>query len=895
MAPPMRTARAALVLSVILCVAYSPSVEAQQAACTDARPTALRALAVERAQAAGSLRVRWGGPSNAACVDSYTVAVRGSGGAPGQIVPNAQPGQVISGLRPSTDYTVEVVALSRRRGNSPTSSAVARTAAAPAADPAWLRAPACKGSPSTTPSSRDSKGNLWGFEGGASCAFRAQPGPAPRPTPAAAPAPAPAQAPAPPALAPAPAPAPAPANDGCKPSAVRGLVGGPYASNARTLHLRWSLPAAPGCLGGYRVDVVDEAGRRSVVSTRVDVTYRELLITDLSPSSAFTVTVTPTSAQGDGGAATLRVATDAGGVAAAAGAAPRGTESGSAAPGGAATAPDGASPGCVADAAPYAPAELKARPVGSDKLALTWSNGNAGICAPEYRVDAYALKTGDRVAEAKVSATSFTLSQLQRGVEYAITVTALNAAGDSTPATAMASIPKEMHSLACAALVAALVLCAGARVHAQCDASARPGAPREVKAWLIGGDSSRAKLVWAAPSANGACLRGYRVEVYDQSSGAKVASSAVGADAREFTASGLRPGGRYQFNVAALAANLGDMAVVAVQTSGGGGAGGGRAAPAPPAGGDAWARAPACKGAPGAAAGRDAQGRLWGWEGGASCAYRSAPAAAAVAAPARDAWASAPACKGDARTSTTNKDSAGRLWGWEGGASCAFKAAPAARPATPAPAPAARPAAPAPAPAPAPQPVAARPVAAEPVAAPVPAPAPAPASWGFFGLFGLFGGYAPAPAPGAPAPAAAQAVAAAPPAAAALPAPEPAAAAAPAGCASASEPAAPAEFAAAGAPGSDVITLRWRDGDGGACVERYQLDGYELRSGERVLDAVSVPASAGGVYAARGLRAGTEYVFTLSSVNRVAASTPATAMATAGQAPSAAAPAPAGP
>jgi hypothetical protein len=66
--------------------------------------------------------------------------------------------------------------------------------------------------------------------------------------------------------------------------------------------------------------------------------------------------------------------------------------------------------------------------------------------------------------------------------------------------------------------------------------------------------------------------------------------------------------------------------------------------------------------------------RLWGWENNAPCAFKEEKAAASGSSPAgtSDAWDSAPPCK-QADTSAT-KDASGRLWGWENGASCAFKA-----------------------------------------------------------------------------------------------------------------------------------------------------------------------------------------------------------------------------
>jgi hypothetical protein len=88
--------------------------------------------------------------------------------------------------------------------------------------------------------------------------------------------------------------------------------------------------------------------------------------------------------------------------------------------------------------------------------------------------------------------------------------------------------------------------------------------------------------------------------------------------------------------------------------------------------GDAWDSALACRNS--STATFDASMRLWGWENNAPCDFKEEKAAASGSSPAgtSDAWDSAPPCK-QADTSAI-KDASGRLWGWENGASCAFKA-----------------------------------------------------------------------------------------------------------------------------------------------------------------------------------------------------------------------------
>jgi len=80
-----------------------------------------------------------------------------------------------------------------------------------------------------------------------------------------------------------------------------------------------------------------------------------------------------------------------------------------------------------------------------------------------------------------------------------------------------------------------------------------------------------------------------------------------------------------------------------------------------------WETAPACKGIPwGSNAVRGADGQLWGYEDGKSCAFRHPQASQAVT------WAAAPPCVGAPHYYKPVRDSFGRLWGWENGRSCRF-------------------------------------------------------------------------------------------------------------------------------------------------------------------------------------------------------------------------------
>lgn len=84
-----------------------------------------------------------------------------------------------------------------------------------------------------------------------------------------------------------------------------------------------------------------------------------------------------------------------------------------------------------------------------------------------------------------------------------------------------------------------------------------------------------------------------------------------------------------------------------------------------------WDAAPACEGRPyGSNAVRGADGQLWGYEHKRSCAFRTVSPASQAAA-----WAAAPRCSSDPSKYSYMpvRDSLGRLWGYEGGVSCRLR------------------------------------------------------------------------------------------------------------------------------------------------------------------------------------------------------------------------------
>ena len=89
----------------------------------------------------------------------------------------------------------------------------------------------------------------------------------------------------------------------------------------------------------------------------------------------------------------------------------------------------------------------------------------------------------------------------------------------------------------------------------------------------------------------------------------------------------------------------------------------------------AWGNAPSCKDNPTTTNSvYDRSGRLWGWQDDRSCAFRGTRLQTTGDAnkPVLT-WASAPACRGVPNTMNSVKTRAGEIWGWEDGSSCAFR------------------------------------------------------------------------------------------------------------------------------------------------------------------------------------------------------------------------------
>jgi hypothetical protein len=86
-----------------------------------------------------------------------------------------------------------------------------------------------------------------------------------------------------------------------------------------------------------------------------------------------------------------------------------------------------------------------------------------------------------------------------------------------------------------------------------------------------------------------------------------------------------------------------------------------------------WAMAPTCDFVPTPRNSEpDRQGRLWGWQEGVSCAFRS-QGAEGQPQPVQYGWDNADVCKQQPDSSNSIPDTTGNLWGWQSGRSCAFR------------------------------------------------------------------------------------------------------------------------------------------------------------------------------------------------------------------------------
>ncbi|KAF6264924.1 fibronectin type III [Scenedesmus sp. NREL 46B-D3] len=436
---------AALLLVSWITIVLARSENADSAeACRDQRPNQPQQLILRAMPNTSSIGALWDLPANKACVDHFIVLVRPASGASKEPSPHKVKSRsvIVSNLKPNTVYRVDVVPVSRKHGTGPFATATVTTQRGPSCNPRAKpgRPQRSKGTPSSSRNDRitvtwtppNSPGNacvtgylVEGFDAatgakvvsinlgrdvqelnvnslvpGTKYNFRivarsgvgdsdratiqvTTPGKAPTPPPAAAAAPAPAPRPAAPTQPNAATPRPAAPTQ-------------PAAATPR--------PAAPT--------------QPAAAAPRPAAPTQPAPAPPLLPAPAPASAPTPAPA----------VTTDSAEEVAFAQPAP--------------AVPATSTADCRADVEPAPPQSFTARPLGKDRINLSWQNGDPGICTVSYKIDAYQLKSGDRVIATETGMNSYTLTKLAPGVEYAFTVAAVNGKGDSIPATAMSSTTK---------------------------------------------------------------------------------------------------------------------------------------------------------------------------------------------------------------------------------------------------------------------------------------------------------------------------------------------------------------------------------------------------------------------------------------------------------------------
>ncbi|WIA31564.1 hypothetical protein OEZ86_002453 [Tetradesmus obliquus] len=442
---------------------------ADRTRCNDVKPN----RAPQQAVVSGypdpwSVSLSWKAPGGA-CVDFYYVFVRPStkqrpgdrDAKPYQILTTDQSSIVVYNLKSSTPYRVDIVAVNKRKGRSPYASVTPSTPR----DARFDVKPSAPAKPAAAPAA-------------AAAARPKQPAKTPAPAPARATPAAAAAAPRParragPVLWPgfmpvgtaaaAPAAAAPAVCDPSRPLQAPAGVTAVFPAGARDrAQIRWQAPPLSSCsLQGYRLTAVDASGT-TVLNTQLAVSERDITVNNLGFYTSYTFALSALSPAGDGAAASVAVNPSTGGISvtgASSAPAARAAEvtrvAGAAAdsaaqqqmppPGpmdsnGVQNMQNGAS--CRADVEPAAPQGFVATPDGTGRITLSWGNKDASICTDSFKIDGYVLKTGDPVISTQTGSTSYTLTQLQPGVEYAFTIAAVNSKGNSTPATAMASTTK---------------------------------------------------------------------------------------------------------------------------------------------------------------------------------------------------------------------------------------------------------------------------------------------------------------------------------------------------------------------------------------------------------------------------------------------------------------------
>eukprot|EP00775_Hariotina_reticulata_P010727 gene10727-10884_t len=181
-----------------------------------------------------------------------------------------------------------------------------------------------------------------------------------------------------------------------------------------------------------------------------------------------------------------------------------------------------AQPSC--DVIPAAPINLTAVANGTDRIILTWANGNESICVDSYSARGVESLTNKGALTTSTVYPNATAVGLTPGVNYTFTITATNKKGTSQPATITYMIPKP-----------------------EPVCTIKPAAP--VNVTVVPASDTRLNISWINGNSS-ICVESFTVEGVETISGKGVLKTST-INSNTFAA-GLAPGVNYTFTITAV-------------------------------------------------------------------------------------------------------------------------------------------------------------------------------------------------------------------------------------------------------------------------------------------------------------------------------------------------------
>jgi len=187
---------------------------------------------------------------------------------------------------------------------------------------------------------------------------------------------------------------------------------------------------------------------------------------------------------------------------------------------------------------PAAPINLTATASGTDKIILSWFNGNDSICVDSYSAKGVETLSNKGVLTISTIVNHATAVSLTPGVNYTFTITAVNKIGTSLPTTITSMIPKP--EPAC---------------------NIKPAPP--INATAIPTSDTKMLISWLNGNDN-ICVGSYNVEGVETVSGKSVLKGSTISN--NISAVSLTPGVNYTFTITAVNKN-GQSESVKITTS----------------------------------------------------------------------------------------------------------------------------------------------------------------------------------------------------------------------------------------------------------------------------------------------------------------------------------------